>query len=71
MFPISIGAQIWFAQGADTLAADMADTLNYLVDYPYGCVEQTMSRVIVRPRVPSSPRAPSGESARRIRRARR
>ena len=24
----------------------MADTLNYLVDYPYGCVEQTMSRFL-------------------------
>jgi uncharacterized protein YfaS (alpha-2-macroglobulin family) len=31
---------------APSLAADMADTLNYLVDYPYGCVEQTMSRFL-------------------------
>jgi len=29
-----------------TLAADMADTLPFLVDYPYGCVEQTMSRFL-------------------------
>ncbi len=31
---------------APTLAADLADTLPYLVDYPYGCVEQTMSRFL-------------------------
>lgn len=31
---------------APSLAADMADTLNFLVDYPYGCVEQTMSRFL-------------------------
>src|SRR5262249_39469107 len=31
---------------APTLAADMADTLPYLVEYPYGCVEQTMSRFL-------------------------
>lgn len=31
---------------APSLAADMADTLDYLVDYPYGCVEQTMSRFL-------------------------
>src|SRR5262249_12941973 len=31
---------------APSLAADMADTLNYLVEYPYGCVEQTMSRFL-------------------------
>lgn len=29
---------------APTLAADMAKTLDYLVEYPYGCAEQTMSR---------------------------
>lgn len=29
---------------APTLAADMLQTLDYLVDYPYGCAEQTMSR---------------------------
>lgn len=29
---------------APSLAADLADTLDYLVDYPYGCAEQTMSR---------------------------
>jgi hypothetical protein len=29
-----------------SLAADMADTLDYLVEYPYGCVEQTMSRFL-------------------------
>ena len=28
------------------LAADLADTLPYLVEYPYGCVEQTMSRFL-------------------------
>jgi uncharacterized protein YfaS (alpha-2-macroglobulin family) len=31
---------------APSLAADMADTLHFLVDYPYGCVEQTMSRFL-------------------------
>ena len=31
---------------APSLAADMADTLNFLVEYPYGCVEQTMSRFL-------------------------
>lgn len=31
---------------APTLAADLVDTLEYLVDYPYGCVEQTMSRFL-------------------------
>jgi uncharacterized protein YfaS (alpha-2-macroglobulin family) len=31
---------------APTVAADLADTLPYLVDYPYGCVEQTMSRFL-------------------------
>jgi uncharacterized protein YfaS (alpha-2-macroglobulin family) len=31
---------------APTLAADLVDTLDYLVDYPYGCVEQTMSRFL-------------------------
>jgi uncharacterized protein YfaS (alpha-2-macroglobulin family) len=31
---------------APTLAADLVDTLDYLVEYPYGCVEQTMSRFL-------------------------
>ena len=31
---------------APTLAADLADTLPFLVEYPYGCVEQTMSRFL-------------------------
>jgi hypothetical protein len=31
---------------APTLTADLLDTLNYLVEYPYGCVEQTMSRFL-------------------------
>jgi uncharacterized protein YfaS (alpha-2-macroglobulin family) len=31
---------------APTLTADLIDTLDYLVDYPYGCVEQTMSRFL-------------------------
>jgi hypothetical protein len=31
---------------APSLAADMAETLNFLVEYPYGCVEQTMSRFL-------------------------
>ncbi len=31
---------------APSLAADMVDTLDYLVEYPYGCVEQTMSRFL-------------------------
>ncbi len=29
---------------APSLAADLAKTLDYLVEYPYGCAEQTMSR---------------------------
>ena len=29
-----------------SLVADMADTLDYLVGYPHGCVEQTMSRFL-------------------------
>ena len=29
-----------------SLAADMVDTLEYLVEYPHGCVEQTMSRFL-------------------------
>jgi len=29
---------------APSLAADMVQTLDYLVEYPYGCAEQTMSR---------------------------
>jgi hypothetical protein len=28
------------------MTADLLDTLDYLVDYPYGCVEQTMSRFL-------------------------
>lgn len=31
---------------APTLLADMVDTLDYLVQYPHGCVEQTMSRFL-------------------------
>ncbi|MFH2007536.1 MAG: alpha-2-macroglobulin family protein [bacterium] len=31
---------------APSLAADMVDSLAYLVEYPYGCVEQTMSRFL-------------------------
>ena len=31
---------------APSLAADLVDTLNYLVEYPYGCVEQTMSKFL-------------------------
>lgn len=31
---------------APSLAADMVDTLDYLVAYPHGCVEQTMSRFL-------------------------
>ena len=29
-----------------SLAGDMLDSLDYLVDYPHGCVEQTMSRFL-------------------------
>jgi hypothetical protein len=29
-----------------SLTADLLDTLHYLVEYPYGCVEQTMSRFL-------------------------
>lgn len=29
-----------------SLAADMVSSLDYLVEYPYGCVEQTMSRFL-------------------------
>jgi alpha-2-macroglobulin len=31
---------------APTLMADLVDTLDYLVEYPYGCAEQTMSRFL-------------------------
>ena len=31
---------------APSLVADMTDTLDYLVEYPHGCVEQTMSRFL-------------------------
>jgi alpha-2-macroglobulin len=31
---------------APSLVADLSDTLGYLVEYPYGCVEQTMSRFL-------------------------
>ncbi len=31
---------------APSLAADVVDTLDYLVEYPYGCAEQTMSRFV-------------------------
>jgi Alpha-2-macroglobulin family/A-macroglobulin TED domain/MG2 domain/Alpha-2-macroglobulin bait region domain/Bacterial Alpha-2-macroglobulin MG10 domain len=31
---------------APSLAADLVDNLDYLVQYPYGCVEQTMSRFL-------------------------
>jgi hypothetical protein len=41
--PESASLEIRFAP---TLAADLVDTLDYLVDYPYGCVEQTMSRFL-------------------------
>src|SRR5207302_955072 len=41
--PQSASLEIRFAP---TLAADLVDTLDYLVDYPYGCVEQTMSRFL-------------------------
>jgi uncharacterized protein YfaS (alpha-2-macroglobulin family) len=33
-------------QVSPSLAATMLDALPYLVDYPYGCVEQTMSRFL-------------------------
>ena len=40
-------AQVVFeVRFAPTLTADLLDTLPYLVDYPYGCVEQTMSRFL-------------------------
>jgi len=29
-----------------TLIGTLLDSLDYLVDYPYGCVEQTMSRFV-------------------------
>jgi uncharacterized protein YfaS (alpha-2-macroglobulin family) len=41
--PAAASLEIHFAP---SLAADLADTLDYLVDYPYGCVEQTMSRFL-------------------------
>jgi alpha-2-macroglobulin len=31
---------------APSLAAGLTDGLQYLIDYPYGCVEQTLSRVL-------------------------
>ncbi|HWG44801.1 MAG TPA: alpha-2-macroglobulin family protein [Gemmataceae bacterium] len=40
-------AQVVFeVRFAPTLTADLLDTLPYLVGYPYGCVEQTMSRFL-------------------------
>jgi uncharacterized protein YfaS (alpha-2-macroglobulin family) len=41
--PAAASLEIHFAP---SLAADLADTLDYLVEYPYGCVEQTMSRFL-------------------------
>ena len=53
---VGMGSATWFHTGgpratvqvtvAPTLAADLADTLPYLVEYPHGCVEQTMSRFL-------------------------
>jgi len=31
---------------APSIAGDMLDSLDYLIDYPHGCVEQTMSRFL-------------------------
>lgn len=31
---------------SDSLLGDLQDALDYLVDYPYGCIEQTASRVL-------------------------
>jgi uncharacterized protein YfaS (alpha-2-macroglobulin family) len=41
--PAAASLEIAFAP---SLAADLVDTLDYLVEYPYGCVEQTMSRFL-------------------------
>jgi uncharacterized protein YfaS (alpha-2-macroglobulin family) len=41
--PAAASLEIHFAP---SLAADLVDTLDYLVEYPYGCVEQTMSRFL-------------------------
>ena len=32
--------------GAPSMATTMLDALPYLIDYPYGCTEQTMSRFL-------------------------
>ncbi|BBK38750.1 AMP-dependent synthetase [Allostella sp. ATCC 35155] len=51
MFPISIGAQIWFAQAADTLAADMADahpTLMTAVPRLYETLYERIRRGVAR-----------------------
>ncbi|PQV64468.1 hypothetical protein B1R32_105150 [Abditibacterium utsteinense] len=41
-----LGASELNVQLNPSLAAQMLDALPYLVDYPYGCVEQTMSRFL-------------------------
>jgi len=33
-------------QIAPSLAVTMLDAIPYLIDYPYGCTEQTMSRFL-------------------------
>ena len=40
------GASQFNVQLNPSLAATMLDALPYLADYPYGCVEQTMSRFL-------------------------
>ncbi len=40
------GATVMTVQVAPSLAVTMLDAIPYLIDYPYGCTEQTMSRFL-------------------------
>ncbi len=40
------GSTVMTVQVAPSLAVTMLDALPYLIDYPYGCTEQTMSRFL-------------------------
>jgi uncharacterized protein YfaS (alpha-2-macroglobulin family) len=40
------GSTVMIVQVAPSLAVTMLDALPYLIDYPYGCTEQTMSRFL-------------------------
>jgi uncharacterized protein YfaS (alpha-2-macroglobulin family)/tetratricopeptide (TPR) repeat protein len=40
------GSTEWVVQVTPSLAVTLLDSLPYLIDYPYGCTEQTMSRFL-------------------------